>query len=111
MFWEGATLYLSEEDVRNIWRHPATGSAILTEPLRREVHSYANGTAGQSLECTDEGLRFGLSFAIAFEKMSTRFLDSEGLMTGATFLLSKTSGKGLFAVVAGVCLNHAAHPH
>ena len=71
----------------------------------------AKGTAGQSLEYTDEGLRFGLSFATDFEQTSTHILDSEGLMTGATFLLSKTSGKGLLAVVTGVCLDHAAHPH
>ena len=71
----------------------------------------AKGTVGQSLEYTNEGLRCGLSFAIDFEQTSTRFLDSEGLMTGTIFLLNKTSGKGLFAVVAAVCLDHAAHPH
>ena len=105
--WEGVTLYLSEDEVRNtltnVRTHAVPGSAILVDFYAERAVRLAKGRiASKALDYTNEGVGFGLAFDTDFEQTLRRFLGDEGLRTGETFFMGKTHRAGPFMVVAEI---------
>ena len=103
--WEGVTLYLSEHDVRKTLRglreHAAPGSVLVADIYGERFVRLARGKAARkTLEYTNEGVDFGLSFARDWEKTLRDFLDSERLALGESCFMGRTNAKGPFMVVA-----------
>ena len=104
---EGVTLYLSEHDVRKTLRgvreHAAPGSVLVADIYGERFVRLARGKAARkTLEYTNEGVAFGLSFARDWEKTLRDFLDSERLALGESYFMGRTNAKGPFMVVAEV---------
>lgn len=105
--WEGVTLYLSEDAVRKTLRgvreHAAPGSVVVADVYGERMLRLARGKAARkTLEYTDEGFDFGLSFATDWEKTLRDFLDSESLTLGESYFMGRANAKGPFMVVAEI---------
>ena len=103
--WEGVTLYLSEEDVRNTLRdireHAAPGSVIVADFYGERMIRMGSGMLGRkALEYTREGLGFGLPFSTDFERIFREFVESAGLDVSETVFMGQRSPSGPFVVVA-----------
>jgi hypothetical protein len=53
----------------------------------------------KTLDYTDEGLGFGLPFAINYEETLAGFVEAESMSVGETFFMGYGSDKGPFMVV------------
>ena len=111
--WEGVTLYLSEDDVRNpprsIRRNAAAGGAIAANFYGdRMIRIGASKLPGKALEYTQEALGFGLPFATNCEETLQRSLILEGIELGASYFMGRSSAKGPFAIVAELPLQPPA---
>ena len=112
--WEGVTLYLREEEVRqtlrDIRRH-ASGDSVLAVDFygERMIRAGSGALARKTLAFTNETFRFGLPFASDWERTLHGFLAAEGLVAGETYFLGRTNPRGPFAVVVE-CRLAADHP-
>lgn len=107
--WEGVTLYLSGEDVRKTIRdvreNSAKGSVIVADIYGERMLKLGTNAAGKkTLDYTNEGLGFGLSFASDYEGDLKGFLESEGVTQGESHFMGKNSPKGPFVVVTELCV-------
>ena len=103
--WEGVTPYLGEDAVRKTLRgvreHAAPGSVVVADVYGERFVRLTRGKAARkTLEYTDEGVAFGLSFATDWEKTLRDFLDTESLTLGESYFMGRTNAKGPFMVVA-----------
>ncbi len=105
--WEGVSLYLSEEAVRQTMRavrdHAAPGSVLLADfYAERMIQMGKSKAVSKALDSTDEGLGFGLPFASEHDTVLRDFVQSESLNLGETFFLGSASDKGPFSVVVEI---------
>ena len=106
--WEGVTLYLGEESVRNTLRtvkaNATAGSIIVADLYAKSFVSgeYVRGLKASLplLETTDEQLSFGLEMASDYQRTLDSFVTSEGLTVGETYFMNYKSEKGPWMVVA-----------
>lgn len=103
--WEGVTLYLSEYDVRKMFREigmcAIPGSSIVADIYADRFVQLGKSKAGKkTLEFTDEGLDFGLPFDTGYESVLNSFIASENLNVGETHFMGGANKKGPFAVVS-----------
>jgi methyltransferase (TIGR00027 family) len=102
--WEGVSLYLSEPDVRktmqDVRNHAPSGSVLLADIYADRFLNISKSSAVQkTLDYTDEGLGFGLPFAINYEETLAGFVEAESMSVGETFFMGYGSDKGPFMVV------------
>ena len=106
--WEGVTLYLGEEDVRNTLRemtaNSAGGSVVAAgfyalRFVRGEMYPGMK-TSLKALKLTDEEFGFGLDFADDHEWALQRFAESAGATVGETSFMGTKTKKGTWMVVA-----------
>ena len=102
--WEGVTLYLSEDAVRQtmsqVRAHAAARSALLTDIYAdRFIKMGKSAAASKALDYTGEGVGFGLPFARDHEAVLRTFVEGEGLSVGESFFLGSAGDKGPFSVV------------
>jgi methyltransferase (TIGR00027 family) len=103
--WEGVTLYLSEEAVRDtmakVHANAAPGSVLLADIYGERLVSMMRSRAGQKmLEYTNEAGNFALRFDTDWEFELRTFVESTSLTLGESFFMGTASGKGPFMVVA-----------
>jgi len=102
--WEGVTLYLSEEAVREtlakVKANAAPGSVLVADIYGERMLALArsHGTK-QSLEMTGEAVQFGMSFAEDWESELATFIEGTSFTQGETFFMGSQSDKGPFMVV------------
>lgn len=108
--WEGVTLYLGEQDVRNTLRqmrsHAPAGSIIAVDFYAQE---FVTGemypgmkTSLKALKITDESFGFGIDFAEDDEAALKNFIESEGLTVGAAYFMGAKTKKGTWMVVTEI---------
>jgi methyltransferase (TIGR00027 family) len=102
--WEGVTLYLSQDAVRQTMRavrdHASPGSVLLADVYaERMIQMGKSKAVSRTLDYTDEGFGFGLPFASEHEAVLRDFVENESLTMGETFFLGSASDKGPFSVV------------
>lgn len=102
--WEGVTLYLSEQAVRETMRvvrdHSAKGSVLLADLYAsRLVDMMKQKIAAATLDWTDEGAGFGLPLEQDWEQRLGAFVERESLRVGERWFLGSSSPKGPFSVV------------
>ncbi|MBO6557185.1 MAG: class I SAM-dependent methyltransferase [Pseudomonadales bacterium] len=103
--WEGVTLYLSEEEVRNTLRdfrdQAPVGSVLIADIYANRFLAALTRSAGarKSLEATNEMLNFGLDFEAGAREMLQDFIESESLKLGETHFLGRDNENGPFAAV------------
>ncbi|MBO6702410.1 MAG: class I SAM-dependent methyltransferase [Pseudomonadales bacterium] len=103
--WEGVTLYLSEEEVRNTLRdfrdQAPVGSVLIADIYANRFLAALTRSAGarKSLEATNEMLNFGLDFEAGAREMLQDFIESESLKLGETRFLGRDNENGPFAAV------------
>jgi methyltransferase (TIGR00027 family) len=106
--WEGVTLYLGEESVRNTLRNvkanAAAGSIIVADMYSR---SFVNGdyVPGMKatlplLDMTGEQLSFAIEMVDDYQGALESFVTSEELTLGETYFMGHKTEKGTFMVVA-----------
>lgn len=106
--WEGVTLYLGENDVRNtlseMKANSATGSIVVADFYAQQFvtgEMYPGMKTGiQALKITDEAFGFGLDFADDYAESLKTFLASEGATVGDTYFMGSKNKKGTWMVVA-----------
>lgn len=106
--WEGVTLYLGEESVRNVLRTVKTisaeGSIIVADIYSRRfvTGDYAPGMkpALPVLDMTDEQLGFSIEMVGDHQQALETFVSSEGLDLGETYFMGHKTKKGTWMVVA-----------
>jgi len=108
--WEGVTLYLGEESVRNTLRkvktNAAAGSIIVADLYSR---SFVNGdyVPGMKatlplLDMTDEQLSFAIDMDDDYHHSLESFATSEELTLGKTYFMGHKTEKGAWMVVAEI---------
>ena len=102
--WEGVTLYLSEEAVRDtmakVQANAAPGSVLLADIYGERLVAYMRSGAGRkALEYTNEAGNFLLGFHKDWERELRTFVESASLALGETFFMGTASNKGPFVVV------------
>jgi len=105
--WEGVTLYLSENDVREMLREIGTravsGSTIVADFYGDRFLQIGKSKAGKkALDYTKEGLGFGLPFNTNFEHVFSSFIASENLRIGETYFMGRSNKNGPFMVVSEI---------
>ena len=105
--WEGVTLYLSEQNVRLMFReigaNAVSGSAVVADFYGNRFIQIGKSKAGsKTLELTQEGLRFGLPFNKNHESVFDDFIRSEKLSAGETFFMGSSDKNGPFMVVSEI---------
>jgi methyltransferase (TIGR00027 family) len=106
--WEGVTLYLGEESVRNTLRMVkanATASSVIVADIYAKsfvTGEYVRGLKASLpvLDTTGEQLSFGLEMAGDYQQSLESFVTSEGLTVGETYFMNYKSEKGPWMVVA-----------
>ncbi len=106
--WEGVTLYLGEDSVRNTLRrvkaNAAEGSIIVVDIYARRfvTGDYAPGLKASLpvLDTTDEQLAFGIEMANDYQQSLESFVTSEELTLGETYFMGYKTKKGTWMVVA-----------
>ena len=106
--WEGVTLYLGEESVRNTLRtvkaNALAGSVIAADIYARSfvTGEYARGMKATLpvLDMTDEQLSFGIEMTGDYQHALDSFVTSEGLALGETYFMGYKTEKGAWMVVA-----------
>ena len=106
--WEGVTLYLAEQDVRNTLKdikiRSMAGSHVIVDVY---ATTFVNGElfpgmkkSLQALKITDEELAFGLPFGEnAYECLSS-FIQSENMSLGKVHFMGSQTKKGTWMAVA-----------
>ena len=107
--WEGVTLYLSEDAVRNTLRtlktNSAPGSHLVCDFYSQKFLKKLNKLdAASSLEATGEGLLFGLDFTSEWGERLRAFVESEGLSVTEVHFLGSQGRSGPFMAVASISL-------
>jgi methyltransferase (TIGR00027 family) len=110
--WEGVTLYLSEQDVRDTLRdikaNAAPGSILLADfyALSFVTGEYAPGMKKsiKLLKITDEEFGFGIDFSSNPEIALRGFVESEHARLGETFVMGANTKKGAYMIVAEVVI-------
>lgn len=108
--WEGMTLYISEQDVRNTLReiktHCASGSVVVTDMY---AQTFVNGEmfpgmkkSLEILKITDEELAFGLDFSDDPKTVLQNFVEGESLELGEVHFMGEKTKKGTWMVVAEI---------
>lgn len=108
--WEGVTLYLGEDSVRNTLRrvkaNAAKGSIIVADIYARSfvTGDYAPGLKASLpvLDTTDEQLAFGIEMADDYQHTLESFVTSEELTLGETYFMGYKTKKGAWMVVAEI---------
>jgi methyltransferase (TIGR00027 family) len=103
--WEGVTLYLTESKVRktiqDVRDHAPAGSILLADIYADRFINLGKGSATKkTLDYTNEGFDFSLSFATDYEQTLQEFIKPESMTVGETYFLGSTDEKGPFMVVA-----------
>jgi len=106
--WEGVTLYLSENEVRNtlktIKENIAPGSVVVADfyALRFVKGDWSPGMKKLLgiLKITNEELGFGVDFSSDPEVAFKAFLESEAIQPGQTYFMGDKTKKGAYMVVA-----------
>ena len=106
--WEGVTLYLGENSVRNTLRtvkaNAAEGSVIVADMYAKRLVSgdYAPSVkaAMPVLDVTEEQLSFGLDMTGDYQQTLESFVTSEGLSLGESYFMGYKTKKGTWVVVA-----------
>lgn len=103
--WEGVTLYLTEEDIRNtmrdVRRHAPAGSILLADLYGDRLLEFSKPKAIQkTLDLTNEGFSFALPFSTDHEQTLREFVESEGFSLGEAQFMGSSHDKGPFMVVA-----------
>lgn len=106
--WEGVTLYLGEDSVRNTLRkvkaNAAKGSIIAADIYAKSfvTGEYAPGLKATLpvLDTTGEQLAFGLEMAEDYQHALESFVTSEGLTLGKTYFMGYKTKKGTWMVVS-----------
>lgn len=106
--WEGVTLYLSEQDVRNtlseIKEHAMSGSVIVADFYAKQFVSgelYPGMKKSMKLlKMTDEELGFGVAFENNDTPEFVSFIASVNLKLGAVHYLGNKTKKGTWMAVA-----------
>lgn len=108
--WEGVTLYISDQDVRNTLRdiktHSTAGSVVVTD-IYAEAFVKGEMFPGMKksleiLKITDEELAFGLDFSENPETVLRSFIESESLEIGEVHFMGGHTNKGTWMVVAEI---------
>lgn len=111
--WEGVTLYLGENSVRNTLRkvkaNAAEGSIIAADIYARSfvTGDYAPGLKASLpiLDTTDEQLAFGIDMEDdGYQEALESFVTSEELTLGETYFMGYKTKKGTWMVVAEIKL-------
>ena len=102
--WEGVTLYLSEQAVRQTMRtvrdHSVEGSVLLADLYAKRMVDMMKGKiAAAALDWTDEGAGFGLPLDQDWETRLASFVESESLRVGERWFLGSSAKTGPFSVV------------
>ena len=110
--WEGVTLYLGEQDVRNtlkeITQHSTSGSIVVAD-----IYStgFVTGkmypgmkTSMKALKITDEAFGFGLDFSQDYQNTLKTFLEEENTKMGETHFMGYKSKKGVYVVVTEILI-------
>jgi len=102
--WEGVTLYLSEADVRKtlqeIRRNVVPGSVVVADIYGDRLIRIGSSKFGKkTLEYTNEGMGFGLSFVSHFEGELKAFVESEGFQMGESYFMGSNDPKGPFVAI------------
>jgi methyltransferase (TIGR00027 family) len=108
--WEGVTLYLSGNDVRNtlkeIREHSAPGSTLVADLYAKSfvTGEYMPGMKSslKTLKITDEELGFGIDFSSDYKSALNTFLESENTTVGNTYFMGNKTKKGTYMVVAEI---------
>ena len=106
--WEGVTLYLSEQDVRNTLReikeHSANGSVVAADFYAEKFvkgEMYPGMKKGlQTLKITNEELGFGIPFDQGGKEALVSFIESEKIYLGDVHYMGSKTKKGTWMVVA-----------
>jgi methyltransferase (TIGR00027 family) len=106
--WEGVTLYLGENSVRNTLRtvkaNTVEGSVIVADIYAKSfvTGEYSRGMKATLpiLDVTNEQLGFGLEMADNYQQSLESFVTSEGLALGDTYFMGHKTEKGTWMVVA-----------
>ena len=103
--WEGVTLYLTESKVRktiqDVRDHAPAGSILLADIYADRFINLGKGSAAKkTLDYTNEGLGFSLSFTTDYEQTLQEFIKPESMTVGETYFFGSTDEKGPFMVVA-----------
>jgi len=106
--WEGVTLYLSEQDVRNTLReikeHSISGSVIVADFYAKQFVTgelYPGMKKSlKLLKMTDEELGFGVAFENNDTLEFVSFIESENIKLGDVHYLGNKTKKGSWMVVA-----------
>jgi len=108
--WEGVTLYISEQDVRNTLReintHCPAGSIIVVDMyaaafVKGEMFPGMKKSL-ELLKITDEELAFGLDFSDDPTTVLQNFVESESLELGEVYFMGGQTKKGTWMVVAEI---------
>ncbi|MBN1285415.1 MAG: class I SAM-dependent methyltransferase [Anaerolineae bacterium] len=110
--WEGVTLYLSEDAVRETLRAiksvAAPGSILVSDFYARRFvtgeYSSRGHTITKAAGMSDEELGFGLDFSQDYAGVFASFLAGENLVAGDTYFMGAKTKKGVFMVVAEIKL-------
>lgn len=100
--WEGVTLYLSEDDVRNTIReikaHTAPGSVLLVDFYAKKL------LALKGIKRTREHFNFGLDFSANYEGVLKDFLETVPVNLGEFYFMGHKHKKGPLGVVTELCI-------
>jgi methyltransferase (TIGR00027 family) len=110
--WEGVTLYLSEESVRNTLRKiksvACPGSILIcdiyAERFIKGKYSGRGKVIKRAAAMTGEGLGFGLDFSANYMEALKIFLSSENLIAGEVKYFGEKTKRGVFMTVVEITL-------
>jgi hypothetical protein len=81
--------------------HAPAGSILLADIYADRFINLGKGSAAKkTLDYTNEGLGFSLSFTTDYEQTLQEFIKPESMTVGETYFLGSTDEKGPFMVVA-----------
>ena len=110
--WEGVTLYLAEEDIRNtlkeIKENTAIGSVIVADFYARQ---FVNGDmfpgkkkSLEQLKMTNEELGFGLDFEGSSSQELKSLIESENMKLGEVYYMGYQTKKSTWMAVAEIII-------
>jgi len=107
--WEGVTLYLTEDAVRqamlDIRSNASPGSILLTDFYADRMVKMGKSNVGQKvLDYTNEGFGFSFDFSSHAQEALKEFVNSTSMSLNDNYFLGQKSPKGPYMVVAKVCV-------
>lgn len=104
--WEGVTLYLSEEDVRNtlkeIKQNTAAGSVIIADFYSNQFVSGDMVPGKKQLKITNEELGFGIAFEGNSSKELESLIESDNMKLGQVYFMGYKTKKGTWMAVSEI---------